>query len=370
MSAAEPPGANDQRLAAIVESSDDAIIAKDLAGTVFAWNKAAERMFGYSAAEMTGQNITRIFPPERMAEEAALLARVAAGEQVDHYETERCRRDGTIFPVSVTISPIRNAGGAIVGASKILRDLTQRVAYDRRIAQLQAELAHVQRLNELGQMVSSLVHEVNQPLTAINNYVSACRRLVPQDGAPHLRAAIEHIAAQTSRTRDIVQRIGGFVRRRDVDMRPEDLAVVIDESVALTQTFLRDTELALTVRLQPSGLLVLVDKIQVQQVLFNLLRNGIEAMQHQSRRVLGIAAALSDEEMVEISLRDSGRGLLPDIREKLFQPFVTTKEDGMGVGLSVCKTIVEAHAGRLWAEDNPGGGTVFRFTVRYAGVQG
>jgi two-component system sensor kinase FixL len=134
----------------------------------------------------------------------------------------------------------------------------------------------------------------------------------------------------------------------------------------LTRTFVKDAGLDMSVAMNPAGLRVLIDKIQVQQVIFNLLRNGIEAMQHQQRRELAIAARRGPADMVEISVADTGQGLAETVRSRLFQPFVTTKDHGMGVGLSVCRSIVEAHAGRLWAEDNPGGGTVFRFTVRDA----
>ena len=166
------------RLAAIVKSSDDAIIAKDLNGVILSWNRAAERLFGYTASEVFGKPITIIFPPDRLEEEAAILKQIGRGERVNHYETARCHKDGQIIDVAVTISPIRDASGKVTGASTILRDLTGRNIRDQQILELQAELAHVQRLNELGQVVSTLVHEVNQPLTAISNYVNACRRLV------------------------------------------------------------------------------------------------------------------------------------------------------------------------------------------------
>ena len=353
-------------MAAIVESSDDAIIAKDLNGVVFAWNKAAERLLGYTAAEIVGQPITVIFPPDRIDEEASILARIERGERIDHYETTRRRKDGQVISVSVTISPIRDASGMIVGASKILRDLTDRNAHDQRIQELQAELAHVQRLTEIGQMVAMLVHEVNQPLTAISNYVNACRLLVLTGSQERISTALERIAEQTDRTRSIVHRIRDFVKKRDAEMRAENLSQVIEEAVALARTFVRDTELAFRMQVDPMGLQAEVDRVQVQQVFFNLLRNGIEAMQDQSRRELTIAARPTQVKMVEISVADTGPGLADDVRARLFQPFVTTKGEGMGIGLSVCKSIVEAHRGRLWVDDNPGGGTVFRFTVRRA----
>ena len=352
----------------IVESSDDAIITMDLNGAIWSWNRAAERLFGYMADEIIGQPITTMFPPDRVEEEAVLLNRIRHGETVQHYETTRRRKDGQIISVSATISPIRDANGTIVGASKILRDLAGRNLRDQRIQELQAELAHVQRLTELGQVVSTLVHEVNQPLTAISNYVNACRRIGKTGNHEQVQAVLERIGDQTSRAREIVQRIRDFVKKRDTQMRAEDLSLVIEEAVALTRTSIGDASLTLDIQIDRSGLRVEIDKIQIQQVLFNLLRNSIEAMQDQPRRELVVATSLAQGGMVEISVADTGSGLVDEVRAKLFQPFITTKPNGMGIGLSVCRSIVEAHQGRLWADDNPSGGTVFRFTVRHTAV--
>ena len=350
------------RLAAIVESSDDAILAKDLNGIVFAWNRAAERLFGYTAAEMVGQPITALFPTDRIAEEAAILGKIGRGERIDHYPTERRCKDGRLIRVSVTVSPIRDAEGRIVGASKIIRDLTERDERELRIRELQAELAHVQRVSELGQFVSALVHEVNQPLTAITNYLSASRRLLSSGNQQGLAEVLERIEGQTSRTREIVQRIRDFVSKRPPELRPENLSQVVDEAIALTRVSARDDALLLTTEVDP-GTTVHIDRVQVQQVLFNLMRNGIEAMQDQPQRAIVVAARPWSAEMVEVSVADCGPGLPIEVRDKLFQPFVTTKADGMGVGLSVCRTIVEAHDGRLWVDGNAGDGTVFRFTL-------
>jgi two-component system, LuxR family, sensor kinase FixL len=356
------------RLAAIVESSDDVIIAKDLNGVILSWNRTAERLFGYTAPEVFGRPITIIFPSDRLEEEAGILNQIGRGERVDHYETARRRKDGQIIHVSVTASPIRDAAGKVTGVSTIMRDLTGRNIRDQRIRELQAELAQVQRLNELGQVVSTLVHEVNQPLTAISNYVNACRRLIKTGDQEQIQSVLQRITDQTNRTRGIVKRIRDFVKKRDVQMRAENLDQVIEEAIALTRASVRDGGLRLTVETDPPGVLVEIDKVQVQQVLFNLLRNAIEAMQDQPKRQLVVATSLVQGGMVEISVADLGPGLVDEVRAKLFQPFVTTKANGMGVGLSVCRAIVESHGGRLWADDNPSRGTVFRFTVRHVVV--
>jgi two-component system sensor kinase FixL len=359
--------AEDPRLAAIVESSDDAIIAKDLSGVVFAWNSAAERLLGYTASEMIGQPLTVIIPPDRLEEEVVILAQIGRGERVEHYETTQRCKDGRVKRVSATVSPIRDASDRFTGVSKILRDVTDRDTREKRILELQAELTHVQRLTELGQVVTTLVHEVNQPITAIRNYLNACRRLAATGDQEAVQAALERAEDQTKRASDIVQRISDFAMKRDVQMQAEDLSLVIDESVALISASLADEAPTLAVQVEPAEPYVEIDKVQVQQVLFNLLRNGIEAMQDQSRRELTVATKGAQGGMVEISVADTGAGLPDDVRSRLFQPFVTTKPTGMGVGLSVCQSIVQLHGGRLWAEDNIGGGTVFRFTLRRAG---
>jgi PAS domain S-box-containing protein len=235
MAAARKVRADSSRLAAIVESSDDAIIAKNLRGIVFAWNTAAERLFGYTALEMIGQPLTVIIPTDRLEEEAFILDQIARGERVEHYETTRRCKDGGVIKVSASISPIRDANGRITGVSKIVRDLTDRNVRDARMRELQAELVHVQRLTELGQGVSTLVYEVNQPISAISNYVNACRRLLTSGKQEQVQAALERVASQTNRAQEIVHRIREFVMKRDVQMRAENLSQVFEEAIALTQ---------------------------------------------------------------------------------------------------------------------------------------
>ena len=253
MSADQP---NDPRLAAIVESSDDPIIGKDLTGIVFAWNRAAERLFGFTASEMIGRPLTIIFPPDRIEEEAFILDQIRRGERVEHHETMRRCKDGRIIRVSATVSPILDSSGGIIGASKIVRDLTDRDARDKRVRELQAELAHMQRLTELGQVVTTLVHEVNQPITAIRNYLNACQRLAATGNLKGVRTALERMEDQAQRTSDIIQRIRDFVKKRDVQMEVENLSLVIDEAVALMRSSLRGDGPTLTVQMDPAEPLV------------------------------------------------------------------------------------------------------------------
>ena len=224
-------------------------------------------------------------------------------------------------------------------------------------------MAHVQRRTELGQFVSALVDEVNQPITAIHNYLSACRRLAASGNQIGVQSALERMAGQTDRASEIIQRIRDYVRKRDIQMQPESLSNVIHEAVELTRWSIRGDKPSLIVQVDPADQHAEIDRVQVQQVLFNLMRNGLEAMQDQPRRELMVAATRAQNGMVEISVSDTGPGLPEEVRRQLFRPFVTIKPDGMGVGLSVCQGIIRQHGGRLWADDNAGGGTVFRFTV-------
>jgi two-component system sensor kinase FixL len=359
----QPEIAAIRRLAAIVESSNDAIIGKDLNGIVTHWNHAAEAMFGYRAEEIVGHPIVVLFPPDRVAEEAMILERIRRGEKIALYETVRQRKDGSTFPASLSASPIRDAGGVIVGASKILRDLSEHHDREQRLREAQAELFHVQRLTELGQLISALVHEVNQPLAAIGNYAGAGKRLLAAANTGAAATALQKITEQTERAHQIIQRLRNFAKKGDSEQRTQHVPEMIQESIALAVVILSKEHVALETQLDPAAEHVAADRVQIQQVLFNLLRNAVEAMEQSPRREILITAAASGAEMVEIGVADTGPGLAPAVRANLFRPFVTTKNNGMGVGLSICHSIVETHGGRLWAEDNPGGGTVFRFTL-------
>jgi two-component system, LuxR family, sensor kinase FixL len=352
-----------RRLAAIVESSSDAIVGKDLDGIVTSWNRAAEAMFGYPAEEMLGRPIVVLFPPDRVDEEIAIIDRVRRGDSVEHYDTVRQRKDGTQIPVSVSVAPIRDESGRVSGASKIVRDLSERQEQERHLREVQAQLFHAQRLTELGQLVSTLVHEINQPLTAIGNYTSASRRLLGANNPQAAGIALDKIAEQAERAHQIIQRLRNFVRGGEANRRAEDLGAVINEAVALAASSLTASGVRLRTRFDSSASLVSADRVQIQQVLFNLVRNAAEAMQDAPRRELLIATTSDGNEHIEVSVADTGPGLPAETRAHLFEPFFTTKGNGMGIGLSVCRSIVLAHGGRLWAEDNPAGGTVFRFTL-------
>lgn len=485
------------RLAAIVASSDDAIIAKTLDGIVTDWNGAAEMIFGYSAEEMIGQPMALLLPPGRETEEDEILTRLRRGERIEHFETQRRRKNGEIIDVSVTLSPLRDEAGALVGASKVarditamrraqdalqereahlqsvldtvpdamimidpqgiihsfsatavrlfgytaeeaigrnisvlmpapyreqhdaylarylatgerriigigrlvvgqrrdgstfpmelavgemrsgnrrfftgfIRDLTERQETQKRLQDLQSELIFMGRFTALGEMASTLAHELNQPLTAATSYLNGVRRLLDGGTTSDLamvREAVESAAAQTLRAGQIIKRLREFVARGESEQQVEDLPKLVEEAAALALVGARETGVRVSFNFDPRAPQVLADKIQVQQVLLNLIRNGMEAMQDLPVRDLTIGSRRADDGMVQLDVSDTGSGIAPEIADQLFQPFVTTKKTSMGVGLSISRTIVESHGGRLWADARPGGGTVFHMTLRLA----
>ncbi len=467
--------AND-RLVAFIASSDDAIVGKSLDGLVTSWNRGAEQIFGYAAADMLGQPISKLVPEGEVDESLEILARITRGERIEHYETRRQRKDGTVIDISLSVSPVRDGAGRLIGASKVsrditvaktaqaalqereahirsildtvpdamvlidgkgliqsfsataerlfgydpgevagrnvsmlmpspyleqhdgylaryqetgekriigksrivigrrkdgstfpmelsvgeavgmkyraftgfIRDLTERHQTQQRLHDLQAELAHVSRFNAMGEMASTLAHELNQPLTAATSFLNGCRRLVDGDPKPDLailRSGIEQAAAQTLRAGQIIRRLREFVTRGNTERQLESLPRLIEEASALALIGAKETGVRVSFAFGAEAMFVMADKIQLQQVILN------------------------PDGMVEIRVADSGPGIREDIAARLFEPFTSSKSEGMGVGLSVSRTIMEAHGGRIWHSANPDGGAVFHLSLRYVKPQ-
>jgi two-component system sensor kinase FixL len=241
---------------------------------------------------------------------------------------------------------------------------------EQRLREVQAELIHVSRLTELGQMVSGLAHEVNQPLTAVANYVSAGRRLLVAGDTIRSDEALRRAIDQVTRAGQVIQRVRQFVRKDDGHRQAEEVRGTIEEAAALAVLGAERQRVRVMMEFGTDLPSVLIDKVQIQQVLLNLIRNAIEAMRDSDRRELTIRAMRSGCKWVEISVADTGPGLPPIVRDKLFQPFITTKPSGMGVGLSICHDIVEGHGGHMWLCDHPGGGADFRLTLPVADQAG
>jgi two-component system, LuxR family, sensor kinase FixL len=276
------------------------------------------------------------------------------------------RRNGSTFPMELSVGEAHAADQHLF--TGFVRDLTERQQTRARLQELQDELLHVARLRSMGQMAAALAHELNQPLTATGNYVAAALRLLdaPALDVDNLRKALRLASDQTLRSGEIIRRLRSYVARSDTARRPEPLDVLVQEAVALALVGLGDRGVSIRFALDTDLPPVIADRVQVQQVLLNLIRNAVEAMETSAVRELTLGTALWDC-MAAVSVTDTGSGIPPSIEAQLFQPFVTTKSEGMGIGLSVCRAIVEAHGGRLWCEPNPGNGTVFRFTLPIKG---
>jgi two-component system sensor kinase FixL len=275
------------------------------------------------------------------------------------------RKDGSTFPMELAVGEMHPGTGRFF--TGFCRDLTERHKAEARIQEQQQELLHMARFTALGEMASTLAHEINQPLTAITNYLKGSRRLLEKskdDNADMLREAVEQAAEQALRAGDVIRHLRDFVARGESERQVERLTTIIEEASSLALVGAREADVRVSYELDPAAELVLTDRIQIQQVLLNLMRNAVEAMQGAPRRELRVVTRTRADGMAEVSVKDTGPGLAPEISAQLFQPFVTTKKQGMGVGLSICRTIVESHGGHIWAEAMPGGGTAFRFTLR------
>jgi two-component system sensor kinase FixL len=218
----------------------------------------------------------------------------------------------------------------------------------------------------MGEMASALAHDLNQPLSAIANYMKGSRRLLensPGESATLLRDAMDKAAAQALRAGEIIRRLRDFVARGESERRVEDVKKLVEEASALALVGAKDKGIRVHFQFDPRVDFVLADKVQIQQVLLNLMRNAIEAMEDTDNRELVVSTAQAPENLVAISVADTGAGISPEISAQLFQPFITTKRQGMGVGLSISRTIIEAHGGSIAPRPNPGGGTVFCFTL-------
>ena len=362
------------KLAAIVESSDDAIISKDLNGIITTWNTAAERIFGYAASEVIGQPVAILMPPDRVDEVRGILERIRSGERVDHFETVRRRKDGTLLDISLSVSPIIDGSGNVVGASKVARDISERKRAEERLREKDAaletartELARVSRVTTLGELTTSIAHEVAQPLGGMIASAAACTRWLaaePPDLA-EARSALDNITADGKRAREVIGRIRALTKRQTPRKERLDVNHEALEVLALTEQELRGHDIVLRTQLDRTLPRVAGDRVQLQQVLINLIMNAIEAMSgvRDRPRELTIVSGQDGPKAVRVEVRDSGTGLDPKGAERVFEAFYTTKAEGIGIGLSISRSIVEAHGGRLWASPNAPHGAVFRFSL-------
>ncbi|MEX1152427.1 sensor histidine kinase [Parvibaculum sp.] len=352
----------------LINTAVDGIIVIDAVGNVRLYNKACERLFGYVPEEVLGRNIKMLMPsPYREQHDGYIDAYRTTGERKIigiGREVLGQNKDGSTFPMYLSVGEGRLENERIfVG---IIHDITERHNAASRLQEVQSELAHVSRLNEMGQMTSALAHELNQPLTAIMNYLRAAQRTVTALDDPAVvraREMMDKAAGQTTRAGEIIRRLRDFVEKRDARHAHEDVNKTIEEAISLALVGASDANIGVTLNFDRSIPPVLMDRIQIQQVVLNLVRNAVEALQEVSVRELTIKTGLEENGYVYASFSDTGPGLPDEVASRLFQPFVTTKEKGMGIGLSICQSIVNGHGGLLSATPNESGGTTFCFRL-------
>ncbi len=361
--------AREAHLKSILETVPDAMIVINERGIVQSFSVAAERLFGYGPSEVVGKNIKMLMPsPYRESHDGFLdrylrtgerriigIGRVVVGE----------RKDGSTFPMELSVGEMRSADERYF--TGFIRDLTERQRTEARLQELQTELVHISRLTAMGEMASALAHELNQPLSAIANYLKGAKRILESradDDSTTVRGAMDKAAEQALRAGQIIRRLRDFVARGESERRVESINKLIEEASALALVGAKEHGVRVRLQVDQAQDMILADKVQIQQVLLNLFRNAIEAVTQCERRELIVSTKPSGSGMIEVSVADTGPGISPDVAPQLFQPFITTKDQGMGVGLSISRTIIEAHGGQIWTEPNPGGGAIFRFTLR------
>lgn len=366
---------NEQHLRSILTTVPEAMIVIDERGAILSFSAAAERLFGYSENEVVGCDISMLMPsPDRERHDDYIRRYLDTGERriigIGRIVVGQ-KRDGTQFPMELAVGEAGEEGHRIF--TGFIRDLTEQQRSELKMKELQSELIHVSRLSAMGTMASTLAHELNQPLAAIANYMEAARDLLDNPD-PELRAmlpqALEESAREALRAGNIVRRLREFVARGEVEKRIEDLDRLIDGASRLALIGARERGVRTFFDLDPDARSVLVDRVQIQQVLVNLIRNAVDALADCTVRDITVRTRREADGMVRVSVADTGPGIADEIRAQLFQAFATTKEQGMGLGLSICRTIVESHSGRIWAESRDGGGTIFHFTIIGTDIDG
>ncbi len=366
MTAAEEALRSEERMRAIIDGARDAIVTTDEAGLIRSVSAVAVQTFGYSDEELIGQSFgVLLSQPYRANYENRLRAEKNPGKTPISgvgREVEGRRKDGAVFPMELAVIEVHyDDERRFVG---FIRDLTERVAAEQRLERLRSE-----RLNAMGGMAAAMAHELNQPLAATALYLRSAQRLLampPEKRPARVEDALDSASSQVIRAGRIINHIRAFVARGEPEKRFHKLHHLIDEVVQMTRAVAQEARVELTMQLEATQDEVLADEVQIKQVLVNLVKNAIEALNDCERRDLCVVTEDCEDGMIRVGVIDSGPGLSEKIEAQLFEPFTTTKAGGMGVGLSVCRSIIQAHDGKLWAERNESGGAIFRFTLPLA----
>jgi two-component system sensor histidine kinase TtrS len=364
----------ERRQQLILDSVAEGIYGIDLNGRTTFVNKAMERMSGWRAEELIGNDIHEIIHHTRADGEPHsrddCLVHATFRDSQPHFVEDDVfwRRDGTSYPVEYSTTPIRDEHGQTIGSVVVFRDITERRRNAERVRRHELEQAHFGRLCTLGEMASGIAHEVNQPLTAITTNARACVRLI-EAGRADLQSCAQvmtKIAEQAERAGEVIRHIRRFVRKEQPAVAPVAVADMFDTVLVLLHPDARRAGVALRQQIAAGAERVMAQRTQIEQVLLNLVRNAIEAMSDQQRERRILLLARRDGDSVQIRIVDTGPGLGRGSAEHLFEPFVTTKAQGLGVGLSISAGIVEAHGGRLRVESTAGIGATFHFSLPVA----
>ncbi|WP_291398237.1 PAS domain-containing sensor histidine kinase [Devosia sp.] len=354
-------------LQSVLDTVPDATIVIEVDGTMITFNKAAVRQFGYEPGEVIGQNVRMLMPsPYREQHDGYIERYLATGEKriigVDRVVVGR-RKDASTFPMTLAVGETSTAGKRYF--TGFIRDLTERQERAAQLEEAQAELARLARVNELGEMASTLAHELNQPLASIANYVQGCALMLDQVGeeyAVKMRGALTEAAKQALRAGEIIRHLREFVTHGNTEKQPEDVKRLVEEAGTLALIGSRQGGVRSTFDFGSGDTRVLVDRVQIQQVLTNLMRNAVEAMKDSEVKELSVSTRKEGHSVV-VQVADTGPGIDDDLAAHLFQPFVTTKANGMGIGLSISRRIIASHGGAITVARNDRGGATFTFDL-------
>ena len=357
-------------LASILASVPDGMVVTDESGKILAFSRAAESLFGFSAEEVIGQPVNMLMAGRDKANHDNYIGNYLRTGERQIIGKGRVviasRADGTQFPIDLKIGEARIGDHFLFTA--FIRDLTEQQRSELRMQEMQSELVHFSRLSAVGTMASALAHELNQPLTAVANYLEASRDLIESpdpETREILREALTEAARQAVRAGEIVRKLRSYVSRGEVDARPLRLSPLLADAIALSKLSRDLADIPIKLDQDEDTDQVTGDPIQIQQVVINLIRNAMDALSNTQDARITVRVFLADEPgFVAVEVCDNGPGLTQELRENIFKPFATTKSQGMGLGLSICQTIVEAHGGTIRAITPPEGGTCFRFTLR------
>lgn len=357
-------------LRSILQTVPDAVIVINERGNIISFSNAAERMFGFAESEIVGENVSMLMTsPDREQHDDHIERYEASGLRriigIGRVTTAR-RRDGSTFPIQLNVGEATTPQGHIF--TGFIRDLSETKRAEEQLRDLHSELANVSRISAIGTLASALAHELNQPLTAIANYVESARDMLDTDmhEASILREALSEAASQSLRAGNVVRRLRDFIARGGLEKSTQSLSKLISEANALALLGVGLAEIEVRIDLDADADRIFADRLYIQQVFLNIVRNAVEALKSVSLKQLEITSRAISDELVEIMIADSGEGLSEEATKTLFEPFQTTKEGGLGLGLSICRTIIEGQGGRIWTERSTLGGTAIHFTLMRA----